>query len=105
MKKLISTLGMPREEWLQYRKQGIGGSDAGAICGLNPYSSAMSVYRDKVSSELSDVDNESMHQGHELEAYVARRFSEAARPDLYREFTRLYIHGDLRLQLHKEARE
>ena len=38
--KLISTVDMSHEEWLRYRKLGIGGSDAGSICGLNPYSSA-----------------------------------------------------------------
>lgn len=77
MKKLISTVNMPREEWLKYRKQGIGGSDAGAICGLNPYSTAMSVYADKISPEISDEDNEAMRQGRDLENYVARRFMEA----------------------------
>ncbi|MCD7998346.1 MAG: YqaJ viral recombinase family protein [Clostridiales bacterium] len=77
MKKLISTVNMPREEWLKYRKQGIGGSDAGAICGLNPYSTAMSVYADKTSPEISDEDNEAMRQGRDLEDYVASRFMEA----------------------------
>ena len=38
MKKLVSTTGLSEEEWLAYRKRGIGGSDAGAVCGLNPYS-------------------------------------------------------------------
>lgn len=44
----ISTKGMTREEWLTLRKTGIGGSDAGSICGLNPYSSPMKVYQDVV---------------------------------------------------------
>lgn len=35
----IPTTGMSREEWLTERKNGIGGSDAGAVCGLNPYRS------------------------------------------------------------------
>ena len=37
----ISTATLTHEEWLRLRKTGIGGSDAGAICGLNPYSSAI----------------------------------------------------------------
>ena len=49
MKKLVSTTNLTHEEWLRYRKTGIGGSDAGAICGLNPYVSPMSVYFDKTS--------------------------------------------------------
>ena len=76
MKKLVSTLNLPREEWLKYRKQGIGGSDAGAICGFNPYQTAMQVYYDKTSDETEDIDNEAMRQGREFEEYVARRFAE-----------------------------
>lgn len=76
MKKLVSTLGLDHEEWLRYRKNGIGGSDAGAVCGLNPYSSPMKVYYDKTSDETGDFDNESMRQGRDLEEYVARRFCE-----------------------------
>ena len=76
MKKLVSTLNLPREEWLRYRKQGIGGSDAGAICGFNPYRTAMQIYYDKTSDEMEDIDNEAMRQGRELEDYVAKRFIE-----------------------------
>lgn len=72
----ISTKGMTREEWLTLRKTGIGGSDAGAICGLNPYSSPMKVYQDKTQGETEEADNESMRQGRDLEDYVARRFME-----------------------------
>lgn len=73
----ISTAELTRTEWLRLRKTGIGGSDAGAICGLNPYSSPMAVYRDKTSEEINEDDNEAMRQGRELEEYVARRFCEA----------------------------
>lgn len=76
MKKLISTKDLSHEEWLRYRKKGIGGSDAGAICGLNPYVSPMSVFYEKTNLETEDYDNESMRQGRDLEEYVARRFME-----------------------------
>lgn len=78
MKKLISTLNINKESWLQYRKQGIGGSDAGAVCGLNPYRTAIQVYYDKTSDSTEGIDNEAMRQGRELEEYVARRFCEAS---------------------------
>ena len=69
---------LDRKEWMKLRKTGIGGSDAGAICGLNPYSSQMSVYRDKTcETEDEQEDNESIRQGHDLEEYVAQRFMEA----------------------------
>ena len=76
MCETITTTKMSHEEWLALRKMGIGGSDAGAICGLNPYSSAIHVYKDKTSEEINDIDNESMRQGRDLEEYVARRFME-----------------------------
>ena len=77
MKKLISTLNMEKSEWLKYRKQGIGGSDAGAVCGFNPYRTALQVYQDKTTDETEEIDNEAMRQGREFEDYVARRFAEA----------------------------
>lgn len=76
MCRTISTLGLSREQWLKMRKSGLGGSDAGAVCGLNPYSSPMNVYRDKTTDEIDDIDNEAMRQGRDLEEYVARRFME-----------------------------
>ena len=72
----IPTAGMGRETWLKIRKTGIGGSDAGAVCGLSPYANAMSVYRDKTSEEVTDTDRECMRQGRDLEEYVARRFTD-----------------------------
>lgn len=78
MKKLVSTLNLDKESWLRYRKNGIGGSDAGAVCGLNPYRTAIQVYYDKTSGEIEELDNEAMRQGRELEEYVARRFCEAS---------------------------
>ncbi|MEQ2713244.1 YqaJ viral recombinase family protein [Hominisplanchenecus faecis] len=72
----MSTIDLPKTDWLKYRKKGITGTDAGAICGLNPYSSAFQIYQDKITDEIEEFDNESMRQGRDLEEYVARRFSE-----------------------------
>ena len=74
---LLSTKGLSREDWLRLRKQGIGGSEAGAICGVNPYVSPATVYADKISDEIDVLDNEAMRQGRDLENYVAERFMEA----------------------------
>lgn len=74
----IPTGKMDRREWLTLRKSGLGGSDAGAVCGLNPYSSPMNVYRDKTCETVEDKeDKEAVRQGHDLEDYVAQRFMEA----------------------------
>jgi putative phage-type endonuclease len=76
MKNLISTREMSHEKWLEYRKKGIGGSDAGAICGLNPYVSPVTVWADKKSKIPPKPDNEAMRQGRDFEDIVAKRFCE-----------------------------
>ena len=76
MYQTISTKNMSREDWLSLRRTGIGGSDAGAVCGLNPYSSPLDVYFNKTGESPETEDNEAMRQGRDLEEYVARRFTE-----------------------------
>ena len=74
----ISVKGMDRSTWLALRKSGLGGSDAGAVCGMNPYSSPMKVYMDKTSDTGQEQEEkEALRQGHDLEDYVAKRFMEA----------------------------
>lgn len=77
MYEKISLAGTSNTDWLRLRKSGIGGSDAGAICGVNPYSSAMKVFQDKTSDQIEALDNEAIRIGHDLEDYVAQRFMEA----------------------------
>lgn len=77
MYEKIPLTGMDHAKWLSLRKTGIGGSDAGAICGVNPYSSAMKVFRDKTGEVAEEQDNEAIRIGRDLEDYVAKRFMEA----------------------------
>lgn len=72
----ISTLNMSREEWLEKRKEGIGGSDAAAIMGASPWASPLSVYMDKVGIAPDKPETEAMRQGTDFEDVVAKRFTE-----------------------------
>lgn len=65
-----------QEEWLADRLKGIGGSDAGAILGLNPYKSQYALWCEKTGRMSKQVDNEAMRLGRDLEDYVALRFME-----------------------------
>ena len=38
---------MNREEWLQARRRGIGGSDAAAVLGLSPWKSNVRLWEEK----------------------------------------------------------
>lgn len=74
----IKTTGMSREAWLAERRKSVGGSEVGAVLGLNPWASPYSVWANK-TGRLPDAEpNEAMRQGTDLENYVARRFMEAS---------------------------
>ncbi|MBR5948242.1 MAG: YqaJ viral recombinase family protein [Clostridia bacterium] len=75
----ISTLGMSREEWLEERRKSIGGSDAGAVLGLNRYTSPYALWAEKTGRIVPEdiSDKEAVRLGNDLEDYVAARFTEA----------------------------
>jgi putative phage-type endonuclease len=74
---LCQTVGIARDEWLDQRRGGIGGSDAAAIAGLNPFCSPLTVWSQKRGMAPEKEDSEAMRQGRDLEAYVAARWTEA----------------------------
>ena len=75
--KIAHVPSISHDEWLRHRKTGIGGSDAGAISGLNKFSSPFSVYCEKLGLSPEKEDSEAMRQGRDLEEYVAQRFCES----------------------------
>ena len=74
-KILARTDGMLREEWLVLRKQGIGGSDAAAACGLSRWNSPLGLWLEKTSSDKQSVYNEAMFWGTTLEPVIRDVFS------------------------------
>jgi len=69
------TNDLSREEWLEVRRQGVGGSDAAAIAGVSPFASRLSVYLSKVQPLEAEPETEAQHFGNVLEDVVAREFS------------------------------
>lgn len=67
---------LTHDEWLKARMSGIGGSDAAAIIGLNPWATPYAVWADKTGRIPPKEDNEIMRQGRDLEQYVADRWME-----------------------------
>ena len=43
---LVDTADLPEDVWLEYRRRGIGGSDAAAILGVSPFATARDLYYD-----------------------------------------------------------
>jgi putative phage-type endonuclease len=71
----IPTKEMSREEWLQERTKGIGGSDAGIILGLNKYRTKFELWLEKTGQvNPIEVDNEAVYWGNQMEDVVAKEF-------------------------------
>lgn len=96
------TKDMTKDEWLEARGAGIGGSDASSVLGLSPYRSSISVYLEKIHyvhatngleseavaqkidyvngikpsvSEAKEDVSYRMELGNKLEEFVAREFT------------------------------
>lgn len=72
----LETLSFTDEDdWLQLRHKGIGGSDVGAIMGLNKYTSPMQIYKAKVLGMDKDVsDKPAVRKGKDLEPVIRENY-------------------------------
>lgn len=68
---------MLTEEILEQRKSGLGGSDAAAACGVNPYKTRVDLYLEKVGMrEPDDLSNsERVQFGNILEPFIADEYA------------------------------
>lgn len=74
-KILVSTENMPYEKWLEYRKLGIGGSDASVVCGVSRYKSPVELWMEKTGQMPQQEAGEAAYWGTQLEALVRAEFT------------------------------
>ena len=76
---LVDTENLTEEEWLSWRRRGIGGSDAAAVMGQSPFCTKRDLYYDKKGIKPVLEEEESnwvaKEVGHRLEDLVAKIFS------------------------------
>lgn len=72
---LASTENMPYEDWLAYRKQGIGGSDASVVCGISRYKSPIELWMEKTDQIPAQEAGEAAYWGTLLEPFVREEFT------------------------------
>lgn len=80
-------------EWLKLRSQYIGGSDAAAVIGLNPYKSPYTLWAEKTGQVAPFEGNIATHVGTYLERFVAIIYSEKT-GNRVRNDTRTYFNSD-----------
>lgn len=71
---LVSTENMAQNQWLEYRKQGIGGSDVAAVCGLSRWKSPMGIWMEKTGQVESEPAGEAAYWGTMMEPIVRQEF-------------------------------
>lgn len=85
---VVEISGLSREEWLDYRKKGIGGSDAAAIMGVSPFATKRDLFYDKTGIRPAFQENEdnwvAKEVGHRLEDLVAEIFSQKTGLKIFR---------------------
>lgn len=84
---------LDRDEWLEWRRQGLGASDVAAVMGLSPWASPWSVWADKLGLAPGVDESYVMRRGRFMEPFLA--------DELHRE-TGLYVVGEQTRCTHKE---
>lgn len=75
--EVIPTWDMTEDEWLETRRGlGIGGSDAGAIMGVNKYKSSYALWMDKLGLAEKTDAGAPAKWGHRLEPVIAEAYAE-----------------------------
>jgi putative phage-type endonuclease len=74
---LIGNFANQSPEWHELRARGIGGSEVGTICGLNPWESAYTLWAKKTGKIDGTIPtSEAMEWGTRLEAVIIDKFAD-----------------------------
>ncbi len=82
---LVDTAQLARPDWLEYRRKGLGGSDAAAVLGISPFRTARDLYYDKLGVVTADDQEHwvALEVGNLLEPLVARIFAKKTKLKVY----------------------
>lgn len=90
---IIKQDGLSHEEWLENRRKGLGGSDAGAVLGFNKYTSPYKLFLEKTGLYKSETDSEAAYFGTLLEDVIRQEFSKRTGKTVVAT-NDLYVHDD-----------
>lgn len=82
---LADTAQLARPDWLEYRRKGLGGSDAASVLNISPFRTARDLYYDKLGIVTADDQANwvALEVGTLLEPLVARIFAEKTGLKIY----------------------
>ena len=88
---------MDRQEFLERRKQGIGGSDVAAVLGVSKWKTPYQLWLDKTSDTVEEKQSDILHFGQVLEQVVADEYARRNNAKVLRrnQMYRLTAHPEL----------
>lgn len=104
MKVAVELDGLTRPAWLEARRQGIGSSDAPAICGVDRFRSPFTVFAEKRGLLAEEDESPAMKWGRILEEPIAQEYA-AETGLVVRAPSAMYRHDDLDWMLASPDRE
>lgn len=92
---IIDAKKITHEEWLETRKQGIGGSDASKILNVNPWATPLDLYIDKTSPVISEKSENwfRLDYGNLIEPLIRKWYASESGYKVYND-TKMYSHPD-----------
>lgn len=90
---IIKQDNITHEEWLENRKKGLGGSDAGAVLGFNKYTSPFKLFLEKTGEYKEELDSEAAYFGNVLEEVVRQEFIKRTGKNVVKT-NDLYVHDE-----------
>lgn len=82
------------QEWLELRKKGIGGSDAGAIMGKNKYKNILQLWEEKTGRKTDNFKNSAAQRGNDLEEYIRNSYRIDNPDKEILEVNKMYLHSE-----------
>ena len=84
---------MERQEFLERRKSGIGGSDVAAVLGVSKWKTPYQLWLDKTSDTVEEKESELLHFGTVLEQVIADEYARRNNAKVLRR-NQLFRHAD-----------
>lgn len=82
------------QEWLELRKNGIGGSDAGAVMGKNKYKNILQLWEEKTGRKTDNFKSSAAQRGNDLEEYIRNSYRIDNPDKEILEVNKMYLHSE-----------
>ena len=91
---VVTDAAQGSQEWMQKRREGVGGSDIATLCGLNPWATEADLWLEKRGMGDDSNPSEPMLWGHRLEPVVRAHYQQQRSRTFVEEVPGILAHPD-----------